>query len=84
VSSPKNRSFAFLPEKSSISETDRSQRYVQKELQKNFCTSPLVLIPDPSSPNPSPSAVETPDNKEEDSDDPEAADGDIQMEYSSH
>ena len=43
-----------------------------------------MLIPDPSSPNPSPSAVETPDNKEEDSDDPEAADGDIQMEYSSH
>ena len=44
-----------------------------------------MLIPDPSSPNSStPSAVETPDNKEEDSDDPEPADGDIQMEYSSH
>ena len=75
MSSPKNKSFAFLPEKSFISETDRSQRYVKKELQKNFRTSPLVLIPDPSSPNPStPSAVETPDNKEEDSDDPEPAD----------
>jgi hypothetical protein len=54
-----------------------------KKASKKFCTSPLVLTPDPSSPNPSTySAVETPDNKEEDSNDLEPADGDIQMEYS--
>jgi hypothetical protein len=42
-----------------------------------------MLTPDPCSPNPSTSsAVETPDNKEEDYDDPEPADGDTQMEYS--
>jgi hypothetical protein len=42
-----------------------------------------MLTPDTCSPNPSTSsAVETPDNKEEDSDDSEPADGDIQMEYS--
>jgi len=47
-----------------------------KKASKKFCTSPLVLTPDPSSPNPSTySAVETPDNKEEDSNDLEPADG---------
>jgi hypothetical protein len=49
-----------------------------KKTSKNVCTIPLVVTPDPSSPVPSTSlAVETPEDKEED---PEPADGDIQME----
>jgi hypothetical protein len=52
-----------------------------KKVSKNFCTTPLVVTPDPSSPIPSTSsAVETAEDKEMDPDDPEPADGDIQME----
>jgi hypothetical protein len=82
MSRPKNRSFAFYQKKSSSVNRQISE-VCSKRPPKKFCTSPLVLTPDPSSPNPSTSsAVETSDNKEEDSDDPEPADGDIQTEYS--
>jgi hypothetical protein len=67
-----NRSFAFYLN----IQTDL--RGMFKKASKNFCTIPLVVTPDPSSPIPSSSlTVETPENKEED---PEPADGDIQME----
>jgi hypothetical protein len=56
-----------------------------KKASKSVCTSTIVIAPDLLSPTPSTSsAMNTPESREEDSDDPEPADeGDIQMEYSS-
>ena len=43
-----------------------------------------MVSPDSLSPNPTSAALKTPENTEEDPDDPQPADeGDIQMEYSS-
>jgi hypothetical protein len=74
----------FLPEKSFISERDRSQDMFKK-VSKSVFASTVLVSPDPLSPTPSPSsAMKTPENAEEDPDDPEPADeGDFQMEYSS-
>jgi hypothetical protein len=84
LGSPKNRSFAFYL-KNVASVKQAGLRGMLKNASKNFCTSPLVITPNPSSSNPSTSsAVETPENKEENPDDPEPEDGYIQMEYSSH
>jgi hypothetical protein len=48
------------------------------------CTSTVVVSPEPLPLTPSTSsAMKTPENKEEDPDDPEPADGHIQMEHSS-
>jgi hypothetical protein len=49
------------------------------------CTLTVVVFPNPLSPAPlTSSAMKTPENTEEDTDDPEPADeGDNQMEYSS-
>jgi hypothetical protein len=54
-----------------------------REASKSVCTSTDVVSPDPLSPTLSnSSAVKTPENTEEDHDDPGlAAEGDIQMEY---
>jgi hypothetical protein len=44
-----------------------------------------MVAPDPLSPTPSTSsAMKTPENTEEDSNDPEPTEGDIQMEYTSN
>ena len=52
---------------------------------KSVCIWAVLVHPDPVSSTPSTSsAMKTPENAEEDADDPEPADeGDIQMEYSS-
>ena len=52
---------------------------------KSFCTSNVVVFPDPLSPTPSPSlAMKTSENTEEDPDEPEPADEvDFQFEYNS-
>jgi hypothetical protein len=53
-----------------------------KKASNNFCTSIVVVIPDPLSPTPSTSAVKTPENTKEDPDHPQhAGEGDIQMDY---
>jgi hypothetical protein len=54
-----------------------------KKASKNFCTSTVVVTPDPLSPTPSTSStVETPKNTKEGPGHPEPADeGNIQMEY---
>jgi hypothetical protein len=56
-----------------------------KKASRSVCTSTVVVSPHSLSPTPSPSsAMKTPENTEEDSDDCESPDeGDIQMEYSS-
>jgi hypothetical protein len=56
-----------------------------KMTTKSVCTSAFVVYSDPLSPTPSmSSAMKTPENTEEDPDNPEPADeGDIQMEYPS-
>jgi hypothetical protein len=53
------------------------------QASNNVCTSTVVVSPDPLSPTPSStsSAMKTPENTEEDPDDPEPEDGGIQMEY---
>lgn len=55
-----------------------------EKASKSVCTSTVVLSPDTLSPTPSTSSVvKTPENAEEDSDDPKPEDeADIQMEYS--
>ena len=59
--------------KSSISETDRSQDYIQKA-SKSVCTSTVMVPPDPLSPTPSTSsAVKTQEDTTEDLNDPEPA-----------
>jgi len=52
---------------------------------KSVCTATIPVLPDPLLPTPSTlSAMKTPENTEEDHDNPQPADeGDIQMEYSS-
>jgi hypothetical protein len=57
-----------------------------KKASKSVCQSTIVLSRDPLSPTPSTSSArKTPENTEEDPDDPESIDeGDIQMEYSCH
>jgi len=56
-----------------------------KEASKSVSLSASTVLPDPLSPTPSTSsAAKTPENIEDDPDDPErAGEGDIQMEYSS-
>jgi hypothetical protein len=54
-----------------------------KNVSKSVCTSTIVIPPDHLSPAWSTSLVmKSPENTEEDPDDPEPADGDIQMECS--
>jgi hypothetical protein len=55
-----------------------------KKASENVRTSAVVLSPDPLYPTPSiPSNMKTPENTEDDPDDPQPAEeGDIQMEYS--
>jgi len=57
-----------------------------KKVSKSVCTLTVVVIPDPLFPAPlTSSAMKTPENKEEDHDDPEpAGKGDNQTEYSCH
>ena len=50
-----------------------------KQVSKSICTSTVVVSPEPLSPTPFSSAMKTPQNTEEDPDDPEPADGDIQI-----
>jgi hypothetical protein len=51
-----------------------------KKISKSVCTSIVAVSPDPLSPTPTSSALKTPENTEEDSDDPELADkGDIEV-----
>jgi hypothetical protein len=65
---------------SSVKQADLRDMF--KKASKRVCTS-NVVSPDPLSPTPSTSpAMNTPENTEEDPDDPEpAGEGDIQMEY---
>jgi hypothetical protein len=60
-------------------------RDMVKTSSKSICTSTIVASPNLFSPTPSnSSAMKTPQNTEEDPDNPEPADeGDIQTEYSS-
>jgi len=54
-----------------------------KKAPKSVCTSTVVVSPDPMSPTPSTFlAMKIPENIEKEPDKPEAADADIQMEYS--
>jgi hypothetical protein len=55
-----------------------------KNVSKSVCTLTVVVFPDPLSPAPlTSSAMKTPENTEEDPDDPEpAGKGDNQTEYS--
>jgi hypothetical protein len=55
-----------------------------KNASKSVCMPTVMVSPDPLSPTPSTSSpVTTPENTEEDSNDPEQVDeGDIQLEYS--
>jgi hypothetical protein len=62
----------FYPKKIFISKTERSQGHVQKAC-KNVYISATVIYPDAL--YPIPSATKTPENTQEDSDDPEPADG---------
>jgi hypothetical protein len=53
-----------------------------KKASKSVCTSVVVVSPDPLFPTASTSASKTPENTEEDPDDPEPADeGVTQVEY---
>jgi len=90
---PEEQKFCFLPWESFNSDTGMSQGHVQRA-SKSVCTSTVVVPPDPLSPTPSTSsAVKTQGDTKEDphnlelrhpSHNPEpAAEGDIQMEYSS-
>jgi hypothetical protein len=55
-----------------------------KKSSRTVCTSTAVVSPDPFSPTPlTSSTMKTSENTEGDPEDPERADGDIQMEYSS-
>jgi hypothetical protein len=55
-----------------------------KKASKSVCTSNVVISLDPLSPTPSTSSsMKTPKHTNKESGDPEPADGDIQMEYSS-
>jgi hypothetical protein len=60
-------------------------RVMFKKASKSVCTSTVVVSPDPLLPTPSnSSATKTPENTGEEPEAPEpAAEGDIQMEYSS-
>jgi hypothetical protein len=87
-SSPKTGSFAFHKQTnkqkaSSVKQADLRDMF--KKASKNVCTSTDVVSPDHMSPTPSTSSVmKTPENTEEDPDDPQTThEGDIQMEYSS-
>jgi hypothetical protein len=72
----------FTGKKNFIKQADLSDMI--KKASKSACTSTVVVMPDPLALTPSTSsAMETPENTEEDPDDCEPADGDIQMEYSS-
>jgi hypothetical protein len=64
---------------SSVKQADLRDMF--KKATKSGCTSTVLVSPDPLSPTLSPSsAMMTPENTEEDPDDPEPADeGDIQM-----
>ena len=79
----------LLPEKKCTSETSRSRGYIRKGLQESVRTSTVVVSPDLLSPTPSTvvvspdllsptpltsSAMKTPENTEEESDDPAPAD----------
>jgi hypothetical protein len=55
-----------------------------KEASKSVCTSTVVVSPDSLSHTQTASVMKTPENTEEDPDDPEPADEDTQMEYSSN
>ena len=58
--------------------------YMFKNTSKSVRTLTIVVLPDLLSPTPSTSlTLKTPENTEEDPDNPELADGDIQMECSS-
>jgi hypothetical protein len=55
-----------------------------KKASNSVCISVVVLSPDPLSPTQSTSsAIKTPENTKKDPDEPEPADEDIQMEYTS-
>jgi hypothetical protein len=55
-----------------------------KKASRSVCASTVVVSPDPLFPTPTSSATNTPENTEEDPNDPElAGEGDIQLEYSS-
>jgi hypothetical protein len=71
-SSPKTRSFALKA--SSMKQADLRDMF--KKVSKSVCTSTVVVCPDPLLPTPSTSsAMKTPENTEEDRDDPEPVDG---------
>jgi len=61
--------------KNLINETVRIQGHVQIGLCRNDRTSTVVVSPKPFSPTPTSSAMKTPENRAEDPDDPEQADG---------
>jgi hypothetical protein len=58
---------------------------MSNKASRNVCTSTIPVLPDPLFPTPSTlTAMKTPENTEEDPDDPQPEDiEDIQMEYSS-
>jgi hypothetical protein len=77
-------SFVFYQKKaSSMKQADLRNKL--KKVSKSVCTSTIVVPPDLLFPTPSiSSAIKTPENSEQDPDDPEPqAEGDIQIEYSS-
>ena len=77
--------FAFLLEKSFISETGRSQGHVPKGLHEHLFYISCDGKSNPLSPSSSVSSVmKTAENTEEDPADLESADGDIQVEYYSN
>jgi hypothetical protein len=64
--------------------TQADLRGMFKKTSKSVCTSTVVVPPDPLSPILSPSSgMQTPENTEDDPDDPEPADEDVQMEHCS-
>jgi hypothetical protein len=64
-----------------MEEADIRNRF--KKASKSLHTSTVLVSPDPLSPSPTYSPVQTPENTNKDSDDPEPADGYIQLQYSS-
>jgi len=76
----------LLPEKHSYSLKQAYFRDMFEKAYKSICTPTVVAHPDILSPTPTTSSVmKTPENREQNPDDPEpAGEGDIQMEYYSY
>lgn len=80
-SSLKSISFALYQKKALMDQANCRDMF--RKASKSVWTSTIVMPPDPLFPAQSVSLVmKRPENAEDDPDDPEPADGDIQLEYS--